>query len=77
VEDGLGLAAADHVVSHRQAIDEAGTDRLQIEGRAAGHAQLRLNDGRGGGKGFVGGGGAADHQIQFAGVDAGVRQRGA
>ena len=61
---GVGLAAADEIVGHRQAIDEAGADRLHVEGRTMGHAQSRLHAGGGGGKGFVRRGGAADDRCR-------------
>ena len=42
-KNGAGLAAADEIVGHRQAIDEAGANRLHVEGGAVRHAQPRLH----------------------------------
>jgi hypothetical protein len=39
-----GGAGADHGVGHGQRVDEAAADRLHVEGRAAGDAQLVLQD---------------------------------
>src|SRR5665213_2753905 len=73
-EHRIGLAAPDEIVRHRQAIDEAGTNRLNVEGSAVGHPQPGLHARGGGGKGFVGCGGAADDDVDFARVHARVGQ---
>ena len=41
---GLGLPGLDEIVGDREAVDEAGTHRLHVEGRAARHAEPRLDN---------------------------------
>ncbi len=74
-QDSARGAGPDQAVGQRQAIDEAGTDRLDVERRAACHAQPRLDDGGDGGEAFVRRGGGADDHVQLAGINPGVGQR--
>ena len=77
VEDAREGLGADHqracapgraqeVVGDRQRIDEAGADRLHVEGGAARHAERGLHRGGGGRKGLVGRGGREHDQVDVA-----------
>ena len=61
-------------IGHRQRVDEARTDRLDIEGNAHGATQLALNDGGDRRKDQIGGGGRDDDQVDVVGGPAGGLQ---
>ena len=64
---GFRLAQPDEVVGDAQPVDEAGTDRLHVEGGAAGHAERGLDPGGGGGKGLVRGRGGENDDVEIGG----------
>ena len=74
-QGGRSEATLDHAVGHRQAIDEAGTHRLDVERRTAGHAQALLHPGSGRRKGFVGGRRCEHDQIEVRRLQAATGQR--
>jgi len=71
----LGLTEPDEVVGHRQREDEAGTDRLKVEGDAVGNAKLGLHPGRGRRERVVRRRGRQDDQIDLILRYPGVLQR--
>ena len=71
----LEAAAFKHRVDHRKGIDEARTDRLQIEGGAAGDAEPGLHRYRGGGKGLVRRRGGEHDQVDRVCLDTGIGER--
>ena len=62
---GPGCAATDEFIRHGQRIDKARASGIDIEGRAAGHTQLALDDGGSGGKNQIRRGGADHNQVNF------------
>ena len=68
-------AVLDQAVGHRDAVDEAGTNRLDVEGRSAGHAQPGLDACGRGRKGFVGRRGREHDQVEVGGRHAGMGKR--
>ena len=71
----VASAALDHAVGDRQGVDEAGADRLDVEGGAPGHAERRLHARRGRGKGLVGRGGGEHDQVEIGRLHAGMVER--
>ena len=63
---GRGEAALDHAVGDRQSVDEAGADRLDVEGGPLGHAERRLHARRRGGEGPVRSGGGEHDEVEVA-----------
>ena len=55
--------------------DEAGADRLHVEGGAVGHAELLLHRHRGGREGVVGRRGRQDDQVDVGRRQAGIGER--
>ena len=70
-----GLADADEVVGHGEGEDEAGADRLDIEGGAAGHAESRLDLRRGRRKGVVRRAGRQHDEIDVGRAEVGPGER--
>ena len=68
-------AGADQRVGLGEREDEAGADRLDVEGEAAAHADRALHLYRGRGKGLVGGRGGDDHRVDVGAGQARVGQR--
>ena len=71
------VPALDQRVGLGEREDEAGADRLHVEGEAAAHADGALHLDRGGGEGLVRGGGGDDQRVDVGAGQAGVGQRGA
>ena len=69
------MPPANHIVRHRQRVEEAGADRSDVEGDAVVDAEHGLHDRRGGREGLVGRGGGEHDQPDLAGLDAGRGQR--
>jgi hypothetical protein len=72
---GRGEAVLDHAIGHRQAVDEAGTDSLHVEGRSPGHAELSLHSRRGGRKRLVRRGRRQDDEVEIGRLHPGMGQR--
>ena len=73
----FGLAEADEVVRHVERVDEARADRLDVEGGAAGHAELVLDPRRGRGEGLVGGRRRQHDQVEIGRLHPRPAERGA
>ena len=71
----LETAAFEQRVDDRQRIDEARTNRLQIEGGAMGDAEAGLHRHRGGGKSLVRRRGGEHDQVDRARLDMGIDER--
>ena len=68
---GLRRTGADELVGDGQRVDEAGAGRVDVEGRAAGGAQLVLQQAGRGREDQVRRGGAEHDQVEVSGADAG------
>ena len=72
-----GEAGAEEGVGLGEGEDEAGADRLDVEGEAARHADRGLHLDRGRGKGLVGGRRRQDDRVDVGAAQAGVGEGGA
>ena len=68
----LEFAAFQVIVGGRQGEDEAGADRLHVEGGALGDAEIGLDGDGGRGKGLVRGRGGEDDEVDVLGLQPGV-----
>ena len=71
----IGHAALHHIVGDGEGVEEAGADRLHVEGDAIVDAEHRLDAGRARREGLVRGRGGEDDEADLAGLDARRRQR--
>jgi hypothetical protein len=62
-------AGGDELVGDRDRVDEAGADRLEVEGGPRRDAEILLDHRRGGGKGVVRRRGGADDKVDVGGVN--------
>ncbi len=67
-QDAARLAGPDHAVGDRQAVDEPGAGRRQVEAEAPRDAQCRLHAQRGGGKRLVRRAGRQDDRVHVRGA---------
>ena len=74
-QGGARLAGFDKIIGNRERVDEAGADRLNVEGGTPIHAERGLHLGGGGGKCVVGRGGRQNDQVECGGRQIGVAQR--
>ena len=71
----FGLTRHDQRIGRGQGIDKPRTNRLQIKGKATGHAKTGLHHGRRRRKSQIGGRGRQHDHINIIGLDAGIQQR--
>src|SRR5690606_2675957 len=76
-QHAAGEPVLDIAVGGGDGIDEAGTDRLEVEGEAVLHAQLHLHQRGGGREGIVGRGGGNDDEIDVGNGVSGIVKGGA
>ena len=71
-EGALVRARLQELVGRRDRVDEAGADRLQVEGGAVGHAETGLDHGGGRREGVVRRRGGADDEVDVGGRQPGI-----
>ncbi len=71
----IGHAALQHIVGDRQRVEEAGADRLDVEGDAIVDAECGLDQGRARREGLVGGRRGEHDQADLLGLDPGRGER--